>query len=198
MIGSFKRLFFCLFLPIFLFANSFVFDNQDNLLIPKSVDFVQAVSTELKYKTGFSLYVDVSTDASLDSKETREEHQNIILTTLKPPYGIIFFYRPTKKINIILSRDSQKLFDVDQVFFDYIAPLLPEKDIDLTPQRISAIILNGYSEIADRIADRYGVTLENNFPSDNQNLFVRVILYLMLIILIGLFVIVYFFKRGKK
>ncbi|WP_180763018.1 TPM domain-containing protein [Helicobacter sp. 11S02596-1] len=166
-------------------------------MIPKSAAFVQDVSGELKYKTGFSLYVDVN-NASLDSKQKREDYKNSVISKLSPPYGVLFFFRQPKKIDIVLSEDSQNIFDIDQIYFDYIAPLLPEKDLDLTPQRISAIILNGYSEIADRIAHNYGVTLENNFPSENQNLFVRVVLYLMLFTLVGLFILVYFFQRHKK
>ncbi|WP_180762705.1 hypothetical protein [Helicobacter sp. 12S02232-10] len=181
-----------------MLADSFVLDNQSGLLIPKSAAFVQRVSSELKYKTGFSFYVDVVDKASLNSKQERKDYKNNVISKFSPPYGVLFFFRQAKKIDIVLSEDSKDLFNTDQIFFDYIAPLLPEKDVDLTPQRISAIILNGYSEIADRIADKYGVNLENNFPSENQNLFVRVILYLMLFSLVGLFIVVYFFKRHRR
>ncbi|PAF42940.1 hypothetical protein [Helicobacter sp. 11S03491-1] len=192
------RFVFFLFLPAFLLAESFVLDNQSGLLIPKSAAFVQTLSHELKYKTGFSLYVDVVDTISLDSKEKRKNYENEILSKLTPPYGVFFFFRKDKKIDIVLSKDSINIFDVNQVYFNYISPLLPENDRDLTPQRISAIILNGYSEIAERIADKYGVHLENNFPSENQNLFVRIILYIMLFSLVGLFVVIYFFRRKKR
>ena len=81
-----------------------------------------------------------------------------------------------------------------------MAPLLPEKEADLTPERISAVLLNGYSEIASRIAKHYHIKLEHNdFETDEQGVrnFVRVIMYIMLFVLIGLFVLVYIPRKFK-
>lgn len=168
------------------------------LLIPKSAGFVQTLSSELRYKTGFSFYIDVNSDKSLDTPAKRKAHEEEISSKLRPPYGVLFFFYPSKKIEIVLDQTSEKLFDVDQIFFSYIAPLLPEKDEDLTPQRISAFLLNGYSEITDRIADKYNIKLENNFPSSSVDSFVKIVLYIMLFILIGLFILVYSFRRKRN
>lgn len=183
--------------PFFLWADSFVLGNQTWLLIPKTVGFVQTLSGELQYKVGFSLYIDINSDSSLDTSIKRKVYEEEISSRLPIPHGILFFFYPSKKIDIILDKSSKHLFDTDKVFFEYIAPLLPEKDEDLTPQRISGFLLNGYSEIADRVADKYGVKLENNFPSSNVNSFIRIILYIMLFILVGLFALVYFFKKKR-
>ncbi|PAF46381.1 hypothetical protein BKH46_07895 [Helicobacter sp. 12S02634-8] len=201
MFSRLKGLIFCLFLPISLLAQSFVLHNQTGLLLPKAALLVQAVSHELYAKTGFSFYIDMVDTHPLNTKQERKAYESDVASKLSSPYAVLFFFREAKKIEIILSPNAQNLFDINQMYFDYIAPLLPEKDTDLTPERISAFLINGYSEIADRIADGYGIKLENNFPPDNQNQFVRVILYLMLISLVGLFVVVYFFKgknKGKK
>lgn len=191
-----KRLFF-FFLPFFLWGDSFVLDNRTGLLVPKTVGFVQTLSSELQYKVGFSLYIDINSDSSLDTPIKRKVYEEEISSKLPIPHGILFFFYPSKKIEIVLDESSKQLFDADKVFFEYIAPLLPEKDEDLTPQRISGFLLNGYSEIADRVADKYGVKLENNFPSSNLNSFIRIILYIMLFILVGLFALVYFFKKKR-
>ena len=81
-----------------------------------------------------------------------------------------------------------------------MAPLLPHKEEDLTPNRISGVILNGYAEIADRIADVYQFKLENNFPRDEEGVknYVKFILYAMLLILLGLFALAYLPKKNKK
>lgn len=188
---------FFFFLPFFLWGDSFVLDNRTGLLVPKTVGFVQTLSSELQYKVGFSLYIDINSDSSLDTPIKRKVYEEEISSKLPIPHGILFFFYPSKKIEIVLDESSKQLFDADKVFFEYIAPLLPEKDEDLTPQRISGFLLNGYSEIADRVADKYGVKLENNFPSSNLNSFIRIILYIMLFILVGLFALVYFFKKKR-
>lgn len=192
----FYLLFFFL-LPFFLWGDSFVLDNRTGLLVPKTVGFVQTLSSELQYKVGFSLYININSDSSLDTPIKRKVYEEEISSKLPIPHGILFFFYPSKKIEIVLDESSKQLFDADKVFFEYIAPLLPEKDEDLTPQRISGFLLNGYSEIADRVADKYGVKLENNFPSSNLNSFIRIILYIMLFILVGLFALVYFFKKKR-
>ena len=195
----FLRGFFCAScLSIALLATPFVLNNHNNLLIPKSVAFIETLSSELKYKTGFSFYVDVVNQASLNSRLDRKNYENSVVSKLASPYGILFFFRDAKKIDIVLSSDSKTLFNVDNVFFDYIAPLLPEKDSDLTPQRVSAVIVNGYSQVVDKIAEKYGVKLENNFATDHWSLFARIILYIMLFILVSAFMLIYFFKRHTK
>lgn len=207
-----KGIFLCL-LPVFLLAttlddsqksdtnlnhSSFILDNDSSLLVPKTTGFVEKLSSELKDKTGFSLYIDILDRQSLDTKDKRLAYEKQIESSLNKPYGIIFFFLVDKKIDIVLSDDAKNMFDINDVFFSYMAPLLPEKDSDLTPERISAIILNGYSEIADRIADKYNIHLVNNFPSENLNQGAKLLLWAMLIVLVGIFIIIYFFKGKKK
>ncbi|MGX3045093.1 hypothetical protein [Helicobacter sp. T3_23-1056] len=113
----------------------------------------------------------------------------------------------TQSNNINPSQESQKNTKeflspktLDSIFFDYMAPLLPHKEEDFTPNRISGVILNGYAEIADRIADAYQFKLENNFPRDEEGVrnYVKFILYAMLFILLGLFAFAYLPRKTKS
>lgn len=77
-------------------------------------------------------------------------------------------------------------------------PLIPKSDKELTQQNISAFLLNGFVDIADRIASSKGIALEHSFPKQNKGMqiAVRTALYAMLFILLLLFVFVYL-RRNK-
>lgn len=181
-------------------GETFVLDNSTHLLIPKSADFVNTLSNEIKQKTGFSLYVDIVDTLELPTKDERLTYQREILSKLTPPYSVIFFFAKAKKADIIVSDDSKSIFDTEKMFFDYMAPLLPDpkKDSEFTPNNISAAILNVYSIIADKISDRYGVKFDENFPKDESREVVHYIIWAMLIALVGLFGWAYFFGGRKK
>ena len=75
------------------------------------------------------------------------------------------------------------------VYWDYIVPLIPRSDKELTPENISILLVNGFVDIADRIAAFYGIELEHGFTKINKGgeRFSRIILYTMLFILLLLF-----------
>lgn len=170
---------------------------------------------------------EVSFPSCYPTKQSRKIYQNQVISRLNAPFVIIFLFVQEHKIEILSSQDlhyissskstnqkptqdttntteAKKEFlspkKLDSIYFDYIAPLLPHKEEDLTPNRISGVILNGYAEIADRIADTYHFTLENNFPRDEEGVrnYVKFILYVMLFILLGLFAFAYLPKRSKS
>lgn len=170
---------------------------------------------------------EVSFPSCYPTKQSRKIYQNQVISKLNQPFVIIFLFVQEHKIEILSSQDlhyiaspkstnqksaqdttntteAKKEFlspkKLDSIYFDYMAPLLPHKEEDLTPNRISGVILNGYAEIADRIADTYHFTLENNFPRDEEGVrnYVKFILYVMLFILLGLFAFAYLPKRSKS
>ena len=192
-IGIFS-LFLCAFLHTFSWGAPFVLENQ-NQLIDKTTQFIEILSNEVFEKTGVSLYV-----VALEGLKgtSLEEQQQKYLKQVKEPYVLLFFVRNEKKINIITNAESEKLFDKQAVYWDYIVPLIPKSDEELTPQSISAFLLNGFVDIADRIAETKGVTLEHSFPKEHKGvqIAVRTALYAMLFVLLALFALVYL-RRNK-
>lgn len=192
--------------------NFYVLDNPHWLLIPKSVDFVETLSRELQTKTGYHLYVAVvdsvpveklslesPQDATLQiaQKQKRLAYKNILVQNLPKPYTIIVFMRDDEKIDII-SSEPQKYFDEEQVYYEYMVPLLPkQKDEILTPQLISAIVLNGYAQAADMIAHHFDVKLENNMPVDASGgrEFIRFSMYMMLLVMFGIIGVIYLTRK---
>lgn len=186
---------------------AYVLDNQDGLVMPNTIGFIEQLSTELFDKTKFSLYVAVidKTPESADShitdsaKHNRSAYKDSLVKNLQSPYAVIVFMKNDKKIDII-SSNKQEFFDEDKVYFEYMTPLLPKnKDEILSPERISAIVLNGYAEAADMIANHFGVTLQNNIPADESGgrEFVKFCMYAMLLIMFGMIGIIYL-RRNKS
>ncbi len=191
---------------------AYVVDNTHKLLIPKSVDFVKALSTELQAKTGYHLYVavvdsvpmeDLFLESPQDStlkltpKQKRLAYKNMLLEKLQKPYTLIVFMKEDEKIDII-SSEPKKYFDEEKVYYEYMVPLLPkQKDEILTPQLISAIVLNGYAQAADMIAHHFDVKLENNMPVDESGgrEFVRFSMYVMLLVMFGIIGVIYLTRK---
>ena len=190
---------------------SYILDNRSFLLVPKSVEFVEILSNELFSKTGYSLYVAVVDktpesqqniiDETLPPKELaklrRTQYKDSLLQHLKAPYTLIFFMRDDEKMGII-SSEPHKYFNEDKVYFEYMVPLLPkQKDEALTPQLISAVVLNGYASAADMIASHFDVGLENNMPIDESGgrEFVRFSMYAMLLIMFGIIGVIYLTRK---
>lgn len=183
-------LFFC----TLALGKPYVLENQ-NQLIDKTTGYMEILSNEVFEKTGVSMYV-VALEG-LGEKNLEEQEQKY-LRDLQEPFVVLFFVRKEKKINIIASLEAEKMFDKKAVYWDYIVPLIPKSDKELTPQSISAFLLNGFVDIADRIAKSRDVTLEHSFPKQNKGvqIAVRTTLYVMLFVLFLLFMFVYL-RRNK-
>lgn len=177
-----------------VFANNFVF-NEDSLFVEKSVDFVEDVSNELYNKTGVSLYVYIGKKLQ-DSSYL--EFKNKLISKLKSPYVAIILIRDDKKIDIATSSDD--ILDKKKVYWEYIVPLIPKKDSELTHQALSAVVLNGYIESVDLIADKFGVVIEHNVSKDEKGpkAIAQLILYAMLFSMLGIIAFMYFFRKKLK
>lgn len=121
-----------------------------------------------------------------DFKSYEEE----LAKDFKRPYAFIFFVKKEKKIDVVAEGEVEKLFDKKDVYWNYIVPLIPKKENELTAPNISAMLLNGYVQIADSVAEKAGVKLEHSFVSEDKGtkVFVRVVLYFMMFTLLLLFV----------
>lgn len=182
-----------LYLLIPLSAKSFVF-NDDKILPLKSIEFIEQTSGELFAKTGVNLYVYMANATNKGYDEFKSE----FIKRLSSPYVAIVLLKDNKKIDIITSESN--LLDKKKVYWEYMVPLLPQSDREMTNEALSAVVFNGYVESVDLIADKFSVKIEHNIPKDEKGAkaVAQVILYIMLFSMLGLFVIIYFFKKGAK
>lgn len=191
----FYRLVFSSLLFFPLWGKSYVLDNSHQLLVPKSVEFVDELSNELFVKTGFSLYVVAVDKTDSKGKAGRLALKQKILSSLSSPYGVLFFIKSHKKIDIVLSPNLDKV-DTGEIITQYMVPILIQEK-ELNPKIISAAILNGYAKLADDIAKTYGVNLENNLVVDTSGAkdFIHYSVYVMLGIMFGLIFLIYLFRK---
>lgn len=175
------------------FANTFVF-NDDSLFMPKSVELVESISTELVGKTGVNMYIYMSEKLK---SPTYQEFKAHFSSMLKSPFVAIVLIKNDKKIDIIQSEPN--IVDKNKIYWEYMVPLLPKKDDELTSQALSAVVLNGYVESVDLIAHNFGVKIEHNIAKDEKGAktIARVILYIMLFSMLGIVAIIYFFRNKK-
>ncbi len=184
----------------------FVF-NPDSLLNAKSVDFFNATSAELAQKTGINLYVYMANDAPI---KEYSDFKNSLNSKAKKPFVIIVLLKNEQKIDIITSESQESTTqqnaltqdDKKKIYWEYMVPLLPSSSNsgkDSESGALSAVVFNGYVEAVDLIADKFGVKINHNISKDEKGakLVVQGILYIMLFSLIGLFVVVYFFKHKR-
>lgn len=182
-----------------LFSQNFVLQNQGEILNPKSIDFIEKLSSELSEKTGVALYVAVRDElVGENAKEARVAWKEEILSHLKAPYGVIFFVKSHKKIDIVLNPEIKGI-DSSEIITEYMVPILMQEK-GLPNPKVSASILNGYAQLADEIAESKKVSLENNLivdKSGSKNL-VRYSIYVMLAIMLTIIALIYVFGRKKK
>lgn len=179
----------------------FVF-NPDSLLNAKSVDFFNATSAELAQKTGINLYVYMANNAPISKYS---DFKNYLADKAKKPFVIIVLLKNEQKIDIITSDESKEALskeDKKKIYWEYMVPLLPSSSNsgkDSESGAFSAVVFNGYVEAVDLIADKFGAQINHNISKDEKGakLVAQGILYVMLFSLIGLFVVVYFFKRKR-
>lgn len=182
-----------------LFSQNFVLQNQGEILNPKSINFIEKLSSELSEKTGIALYVAVREElVGENAKEARVAWKEEILSSLKAPYGVIFFVKSHKKIDIVLNPEIKGI-DSSEIITEYMVPILMQEK-GLPNPKVSASILNGYAQLADEIAESKKVSLENNLivdKSGSKNL-VRYSIYVMLAIMLTITALIYVFGRKKK
>lgn len=178
----------------YLPANNFAL-NPNNLLTQKSADFIQKVSQELLEKTGINLYVYMG--ESLDGKDYVDFKENFI-RQLKEPFVAIVLIKNDKKIDIISSKEN--LFDRKKVYWEYMVPLIPTKDSEITPEALSAVVFNGYIESVDLIADKFDTKIEHNIPKDEKGAkaVAQLILYIMLFSMLGIVAFMYIIRNRRN
>lgn len=182
-----------------LFSQNFVLQNQGEILAPKSIGFIQMLSEELYQKSGVALYVAVRDELEGENqKEVRKAWKEGILQNLKAPYGVIFFVKSHKKIDIVLNPEIKGI-DGSRIITEYMVPILMQEK-GLPNPKVSASILNGYAQLADEIAESKGESLENNLIVDKSgsNNLVRYSIYVMLGIMLTIIAFIYVFGRLKK
>jgi len=175
-----KKRVFSLFLILsttFLYAttnNPYILEHDD-LLDSRAAGKIYEIGSEVKSKLGVNIYVyakedyDISMD--LDIKEKLEKIKTIendLVKDLDKPYVILTMAVEQTHVNLLMTDDLKQVLDKNDILNGYVVPLLASKDKNTLYAKTSAAILNGYAEIADRLATSKGITLDSSIGSGGR------------------------------
>ncbi len=162
-----------LFLPLRIFAFEAVIFNE-NILSQKVEEELNTIANELYDKTGIYLFVAAGAKTSLDELLLKQSE-------LAKPNALLVLSQNSHKVDIVGSSEVLAFFDREAVLSPYpgtgtIIPILTShKGQDI----YNAAILNGYADIAERIAKYFNVKLESSIGNTNRDTIniLRILIY---------------------
>ncbi len=186
-----------LFLFTALYSKSDLILCNDSLVNQRAIGEIVKIGTEVKEKTGISIYL--CAKKTINAQKIKLYEKNLT-KKLNKPFILLTMAANEQKVDIMTSPQTSKLIDVDSIlspFSGTIIPILTEKK---GKDKYSAAMLNGYADIADRVSDKLGIKLKSSIGNTN-----RVLIDILRIIIYGsflYFVIVYtkrkYFTKHKK
>lgn len=177
-----------LLLPLFLFAqNSIVFN--ENVLNQKVENEIALIGEELYEKTGIFLGVALGDKTKF---EDLVQKQN----ALPKSYVLLVLSKASHKVDIVGSKGALALINKEEVLSPYsgvgsILPILATNKGDI----YNAAVLNGYADIAERLAKARGVSLKHSIGNANRDTLniLRILIYGFIC-----FALLYYAQRRMK
>jgi hypothetical protein len=101
-------------------------------------------------------------------------------------------------VNLLMSKDLEKIIDKDDILNGYVIPLLASKDKNTLFAKVSAATLNGYAAIADTIAESKDIKLVSSIGNAGKisSTIWRVLMYTLVVF--GLLAYTYAVMRKRK
>ncbi|MCX2683572.1 hypothetical protein OQH60_06800 [Campylobacter sp. MIT 21-1685] len=184
--GSFLLAFF--FFPFFLFGQNIVILNE-GVLSQKVENEITLIGKELYEKTG--IFVGVAVGDKTLFEDLIQRHNSLPNSHL-----LLVLSKASHKVDIIGSKGALALIDKEVILSPYsgtgsILPILATKKGDI----YNAAILNGYSDIVERIAQARGINLEHTIGNANRDT-----LNILRILIYGFvcFALLYYIQRRMK
>ncbi|MGB5792901.1 hypothetical protein [Poseidonibacter sp.] len=192
------------FLSQNLFANDYIL-NDDGLVDQRAKEKINQIGAETKSKLGVNVYLYIKSSLKLakdiKAKEKYEyirDYENQIVSTLEKPYVLMTMAVEDIHVNLLFSKDLEKVIDKDDILNGYVVPLLASKDKNTLFAKVSAATLNGYAAIADTIALTKNIKLQSSIGNQGKisSTIWRVLMYTLVVI--GLLTYIYAVMRKRK
>jgi len=192
-------------LPLLLNATQLL---RNDLLKIEAVQLIDKMGEELQLKTGINAYA-IATNEHFPERFNLVAYSKQYEANLSKPY-VLFIFAPyatiTKKsevrgrVGIIPSSDYvRSMYDYDDVR-DASVNIVAIKDSNTDEDKFNIAVLQGYSVLADNLADAKGVKLENTIPDEmgTMVLILRILVYSGTAILLWIFVFRPIWMRRKN
>ncbi len=171
--------------------------NDENIVNSRAISEIRKIGDELREKSGVSVYLCVKRTIG---KQKIKEFERSLIPQMKRPYVLLAMSVDNQKVDIITSKESQKLLDTNAVLSPFGGTIIPILTSHKTHDKYSAAMLNGYADITDRIASNEGIKLKSSVGDTN-----RILVDILRFIVYGsflYFVIIYlrnkYYKSKKK
>jgi hypothetical protein len=171
-----------------------------SLILDKTINKINQIGKELKEKTNVSLYICIK-KKSLD--KYIKIHTKLISEKIEDFYNqdsiLISIALDITKMNILSTDKISYLVDEDKILNNYIVPFFVGHDKNSIESKYSAGLLNGYSQLAEDIADSRNIHLDSAIYSGSKDFFdaFRIFIYLTFL-LIAILYIIRRFQRNKQ
>ena len=199
MLKHFILLLLCL---SFLKANYFLVD--DVIRVKEFDEKIYKLGAEVAQKTGWNIYMLATNDIG---SQKLVDFQKRYATQFKEPYIVYALAlkqgsveqgkldERTGKVGIYGSQGYRDKIDRDKILGN-LYDLLGTKVRTDPRNKYIQVLFNGYADIADDIADSYGVELENS-PGNTNRIVINLLRILFYGMIVGAFVI-YFYQKYKR
>ncbi len=183
-----------LLLPLLLNATHIL---KDDILNPKAEKLVETMADELLSKTGINAYV-VATNENFPERYNLVAYSKKYEANVSKPYVMLIFAPNaliTKKSGetgrvalIPSSQELASLYDKSDVM-DATIDVIAAKDKNTKEDKFNIGVVQGFSELADQIADSRNVEMTTTLPNETR----YIIKGLQVIVIIGALLVFWMF-----
>jgi hypothetical protein len=194
-----------LLLPLLLSANALL---RNDLLNKAASEYVEKMANELYAETGVHGYV-VATNEHFPVGFNLVEYTKRYEADVSEPY-VIFIFAPYARITekteqtgrvalVPSSADVAKMYDKADVYEDAVGIVAkPDKDNKMEDKYAIGIV-QGFSTLADHIAEAHGKTLKSTIKEARQGIwFVQGLVILGAVIVLWIFYLRPIFRRKRE
>ncbi len=170
---------------------------NDNIVNKRAVKEIEKIGNEVREKTGISIYLCVK--KSINAQKIKVFEKNLS-KKLSKPFILLTLSLKEQKVDIYPSSKSKGLIDIDAILSPFTGTIIPILTSKKGEDKYSAAMLNGYADIADRVAKKIGIRLNSSIGNTNRILvdILRVIIYGSFLYFVIMYIRKkYFYKKNK-
>jgi hypothetical protein len=140
---------------------------NDHLISPKAGDVIERIGAELQEKTGIHAYVVASNDV-LEKRANLYRYAEKYRKKLREPWVALFFLPNNKRLGILVSSPEMKEWYDPAEVKRYAIDILGSSDTNSQQSKYDVAMVQAYSELADELAARKGVKLEQTIKNEGK------------------------------
>jgi len=162
-----------LFLPLLLNATTIL---KNDILNPEAAKLIEQMGNELISKTGINGYV-VATNENFPERYNLVEYSRTYEANISKPFVMLIFapnalvtVKSGQKGRVALipsSQDLVELYDKSDVM-DATIDVIAAKDKNSKEDKYNIGVVQGFSELADQIADAKDIELTTTLPNETR------------------------------